>query len=93
MSETGRPVSRERVMVPFRRPTAASSSVRKRTAMPSSTSRPSASRSAVSENIRTLSMPVKRTLRRQGYSPHKPVKATQRLLEQPEVLSQEWAVA
>lgn len=38
-------------------------------------------------------MIVKRILRKYGYPPDKQEKATQTVLEQAEVLSQEWAVA
>jgi type I restriction enzyme, R subunit len=46
------------------------------------------------ENVRAqLRVLVKRILRRHGYPPDKQEKATQTVLEQAEVLSQEWAVA
>jgi type I restriction enzyme R subunit len=46
------------------------------------------------ENVRAnLRVLVKRILRKHGYPPDKQEKATQTVLEQAEVLSQEWAVA
>ena len=46
------------------------------------------------ENVRAqLRVIVKRILRKHGYPPDKQEKATQTVLEQAEVLSQEWAVA
>jgi len=46
------------------------------------------------ENVRAqLRVLVKRILRKHGYPPDKQEKATQTVLEQPEVLSAEWAVA
>ena len=46
------------------------------------------------ENVRAqLRVLVKRILRRHGYPPDKQEKATQTVLEQAEVLSQEWALA
>ena len=46
------------------------------------------------ENVRAqLRVIVKRILRKYGYPPDKQEKATQTVLEQAEVLSQEWAVA
>jgi type I restriction enzyme, R subunit len=46
------------------------------------------------ENVRAqLRVLVKRILRRHGYPPDKQEKATQTVLEQAEVLSQEWAIA
>lgn len=46
------------------------------------------------ENVRAqLRVLVKRTLRKYGYPPDKEDKATQTVLEQAEVLSQEWAAA
>ncbi len=48
----------------------------------------------VRENVRAqLRVIVKRILRKYGYPPDKQEKATQTVLEQAEVLSQEWAVA
>jgi type I restriction enzyme R subunit len=48
----------------------------------------------VRENVRAhLRVLVKRILRKHGYPPDKQEKATQTVLEQAEVLSQEWAVA
>jgi type I restriction enzyme R subunit len=48
----------------------------------------------VRENVRaSLRVIVKRILRKYGYPPDKQEKATQTVLEQAEVLSQEWAVA
>ena len=48
----------------------------------------------VRENVRAhLRVLVKRILRRHGYPPDKQEKATQTVLEQAEVLSQEWAAA
>ncbi len=48
----------------------------------------------VRENVRAnLRVLVKRILRKHGYPPDKQEKATQIVLEQAEVLSQEWAVA
>jgi type I restriction enzyme, R subunit len=47
----------------------------------------------VRENVRAqLRVLVKRILRKHGYPPDKQEKATQTVLEQAEVLSQEWAV-
>jgi len=46
------------------------------------------------ENVRAqLRVLVKRILRKYGYPPDKQEKATRRVLEQAEVLSQEWATA
>ena len=46
------------------------------------------------ENVRAqLRVLVKRILRKYGYPPDKQEKATRRVLEQAEVLSQEWAMA
>ena len=46
------------------------------------------------ENVRAQRrVLVKRILRRHGYPPDKQEKATQTVLEQAEVLSQEWALA
>jgi type I restriction enzyme, R subunit len=46
------------------------------------------------ENVRAhLRVLVKRILRKNGYPPDKQEKATRTVLEQAEVLSQEWAVA
>ncbi len=46
------------------------------------------------ENARAqLRVLVKRILRKYGYPPDKQEKATRRVLEQAEVLSQEWATA
>ena len=46
------------------------------------------------ENVRAqLRVLVKRILRKHGYPPDKQEKATQTVLEQAEVLSQEWAAA
>jgi hypothetical protein len=46
------------------------------------------------ENVRAqLRVLVKRILRKYGYPPDKQERATQTVLEQAEVLSQEWAVA
>jgi type I restriction enzyme R subunit len=46
------------------------------------------------ENVRAqLRVLVKRILRKHGYLPDKHEKATQTVLEQAELLSQEWAVA
>jgi hypothetical protein len=46
------------------------------------------------ENVRAqLRVLVKRILRKYGYPPDKQEKATQTVLEQAEVLSQEWATA
>jgi type I restriction enzyme R subunit len=48
----------------------------------------------VRENVRAqLRVLVKRILRKYGYPPDKQEKATQTVLEQSEVLSQEWAAA
>ena len=48
----------------------------------------------VRENVRAhLRVLVKRILRKHGYPPDKQEKATQTVLEQAEVLSQEWAAA
>jgi type I restriction enzyme, R subunit len=48
----------------------------------------------VRENVRAqLRLLVKRILRKYGYPPDKQEKATQTVLEQAEVLSQEWAAA
>ncbi len=48
----------------------------------------------IRENVRVqLRVVVKRILRKYGYPPDKQEKATQTVLEQAEVLSQEWAVA
>lgn len=48
----------------------------------------------VRDNVRAkLRVLVKRILRKYGYQPDKQEKATQTVLEQAEVLSQEWAVA
>ena len=48
----------------------------------------------VRENVRAqLRVIVKRILRKYGYPPDKQEKATQTVLEQAEVLSEEWAVA
>ena len=48
----------------------------------------------VRENVRAqLRVLVKRILRKYGYPPDKQEKATQTVLEQAEVLSQEWAAA
>ena len=48
----------------------------------------------VRENVRAqIRVLVKRILRKHGYPPDKQEKATQTVLEQAEVLSQEWAVA
>jgi len=48
----------------------------------------------VRENVRAqLRVIVKRILRKYGYPPDKQEKATQTVLEQAEVLSQEWAIA
>ncbi len=48
----------------------------------------------VRENIRAhLRVLVKRILRKHGYPPDKQEKATQTVLEQAEVLSQEWVAA
>ena len=48
----------------------------------------------VRENVRAqLRVIVKRILRKYGYPPDKQEKATHTVLEQAEVLSQEWAVA
>ena len=48
----------------------------------------------VRENVRAqLRVLVKRTLRKYGYPPDKQEKATQTVLEQAEVLSEEWAAA
>lgn len=48
----------------------------------------------IQENIRArLRVLVKRILRKYGYPPDKQEKATQTVLEQAEVLSQEWATA
>ena len=48
----------------------------------------------VRENIRAqLRVIVKRILRKYGYPPDKQEKATQTVLEQAEVLSQEWVAA
>ena len=48
----------------------------------------------VRENVRAqLRVLVKRILRKHGYPPDKQEKATQTVLEQAAVLSQEWAVA
>ena len=47
----------------------------------------------VRENVRAqLRVIVKRILRKYGYPPDKQEKATQTVLEQAEVLSQEWVV-
>jgi type I restriction enzyme R subunit len=47
----------------------------------------------IRENVRAhLRVLVKRILRKYGYPPDKQEKATQTVLEQAEVLSQEWAV-
>ena len=46
------------------------------------------------ENVRAqLRVLVKRILRKYGYPPDKQEKATQTVLEQAEVLSQEWTAA
>jgi len=46
------------------------------------------------ENVRAhLRVIVKRILRKYGYPPDKQEKATALVLEQTEVLSQEWAIA
>jgi len=48
----------------------------------------------VRENVRAhLRVIVKRILRRYGYPPDKQEKATQTVLEQAEVLSEDWAIA
>ena len=48
----------------------------------------------VRENVRAqLRVLVKRILRKHGYPPDKQEKATQTVLEQAEVLSEEWAVS
>ena len=48
----------------------------------------------LSENVRAqLRVVVKRILRKYGYPPDKQEKATQTVLEQAEVLSEEWAEA
>jgi type I restriction enzyme R subunit len=48
----------------------------------------------VRENVRAhLRVLVKRILRKYGYPPDKQEKATQTVLEQAEVLSEEWAAA
>ena len=48
----------------------------------------------IRENVRAkLRVLVKRILRRHGYPPDKQEKATQTVLEQAEVLSEQWAVA
>ena len=48
----------------------------------------------VRENVRAqIRVLVKRILRKYGYPPDKQEKATQTVLEQAEVLSQEWAAA
>ena len=48
----------------------------------------------VRENVRAqLRVLVKRILRKYGYPPDKQEKATQTVLEQAELLSQEWAAA
>jgi type I restriction enzyme R subunit len=48
----------------------------------------------VRENVRAqLRVLVKRILRKNGYPPDKQEKATQTVLEQAEVLSQDWVVA
>ncbi|MBI4640119.1 MAG: DUF3387 domain-containing protein, partial [Candidatus Tectomicrobia bacterium] len=48
----------------------------------------------VRENVRAqLRVLVKRILRKHGYPPDKQEKATQTVLDQAEVLSQEWATA
>jgi type I restriction enzyme R subunit len=48
----------------------------------------------VRENVRAkLRVMVKRVLRKHGYPPDKQEKATQTVLEQAEVLSEEWAEA
>ena len=48
----------------------------------------------VRENVRAqLRVLIKRILRKHGYPPDKQEKATQTVLEQAAVLSQEWAVA
>jgi type I restriction enzyme R subunit len=49
---------------------------------------------AVRENVRAhLRVIVKRILRKHGYPPDRQEKATQTVLEQTEVLSQDWATA
>ena len=65
---------------------------------PASWSRPCASNVTIDwtvrENVRAqLRVIVKRILRKYGYPPDKQEKATQTVLEQAEVLSEEWAVA
>jgi hypothetical protein len=53
-----------------------------------------ASADAVRENVRAqLRVQVKRILRKYGYPPDKQEKATETVLEQAAVLSEEWAVA
>ena len=48
---------------------------------------------AIRENVRAhLRVLVKRVLRKYGYPPDKQEKATRTVLEQAEVLSEEWAV-
>ena len=49
---------------------------------------------AVRENVRArMRNAVRRVLRKHGYPPDKQAKATQTVLEQAELLSEEWAVA